>query len=464
MKFRVFRVALIVALMLTCSFAMAQNPGPAKVGELELTDISTNGSYPIGINQWTVSHPDATYIRVHFSEFDLAAGDYISISNASGSYVRRFEGRGPHDLGHFWAATMPGDTAIITLNATYGGAAGFSIDSYGRGTEQVFDLEPNDPVGGPTPDSVCGTLDWRDAACYETSHPTEYEKSRAAVKALIGCCSSCTAFKISDSGQFMTNNHCTSSNSGVQSTELLLEFQNNACGGGGSGQSGSVMGSSLVATGYTYDYTLMTTTGNSGGIPCLELDDRLASVGERIYIAGHPSGNPKQLTIESTHSSNPSGNCEVDASPYSGRGSGSDVGYYCDTTGGSSGSPVIAASTGKVVALHHFGGCLNSGGRSDRIIQEIGSQIDVCTGGGGQTCTPGGGECDDGQFCNGVETCDGEFCQSGTNPCTTSQTCDEGADICVDPPVCAPKGDSCDTNSDCCNNKCRGKAGRRTCK
>ena len=460
MKFPVLRIALILALMFTCSFAVAQNPGPAKVGELELTNLSTGGSYPIGINQWTVSYPGATYIRVHFSEFDLAAGDYISISNDSGSYVRRFEARGPHDLGHFWAATMPGDTAIITLNASFSGGTGFTIDSYGRGIEQVFDLEPNDPVSGPEPDSVCGTLDWRDAKCYETSHPTEYDKSRAAVKAVIGCCSSCTAFKISDSGQFLTNEHCTSSQSGVQSTELLLEFQNNACGGGGSGQLGSVMGQTHLKSGVIFDYTLMTTNGDASGIPCLELDDRLATEGERIYIAGHPSGNPKQLTIKSTHSSNPSGDCEVDNSPHNGRGTNSDVGYYCDTTGGSSGSPVIAASTGKVVALHHFGGCLNSGGRSDRILAELGGLLDTCTGGGGQTCTVNS-ECDDLQFCNGVETCNGDTCQSGTSPCTTGQTCDEGADICVD---CGNKGDTCTSNADCCNNKCRGKRGRQSCK
>jgi hypothetical protein len=42
-----------------------------------------------------------------------------------------------------------------------------------------------------------------------------------------------------------------------------------------------------------------------------------------------------------------------------------DVSYYCDTAGGSSGSPVLSRKTGKVVALHHFGGCPNSGVRAD---------------------------------------------------------------------------------------------------
>jgi V8-like Glu-specific endopeptidase len=48
-----------------------------------------------------------------------------------------------------------------------------------------------------------------------------------------------------------------------------------------------------------------------------------------------------------------------------------DVAYYCDTEGGSSGSPVLARSTNKVVALHHFGGCPNSGVRIDLIYAQV---------------------------------------------------------------------------------------------
>ena len=44
-----------------------------------------------------------------------------------------------------------------------------------------------------------------------------------------------TAFKVSESGQFLTNNHGTASQAGVQSTEFLMMYQNNACGGGVSG-------------------------------------------------------------------------------------------------------------------------------------------------------------------------------------------------------------------------------------
>lgn len=36
------------------------------------------------------------------------------------------------------------------------------------------------------------------------------------------------------------------------------------------------------------------------------------------------------------------------------------IGYSCNTIHGSSGSPVIDRKTNKVIAIHAFGGCLNT--------------------------------------------------------------------------------------------------------
>ncbi len=468
---RSLRFAPVLLLVLAVAIPAAAQ-GPSKIGELELIDIGTADPYPIGFGDnartWEVAFPGASYIRVHFSKFDLAPGDFVEIMNPAGTEHYRFTGKGPHDNGHFWASTIIGDTAVIRLQAFNGGGAGFEVDSFGRGTEPgVFD--PIDPEVPSEPESVCGITDWQDVKCYEGTYPTEFENARAAVKAIIGCCSSCTAFKISDSGQFMTNNHCTSSQSGVQSTELRFEFQANSCGSGSSGFSGSVMGQDLVATGYTLDYTLMTSDGPSS-IPCLSMDDRLPPAGERIYIAGHPSGGVKKLSLESTHSSNPSGFCEVDGSPVTGRAAGSDVGYYCDTTNGSSGSPVLSGETHKVVALHHFGGCQNSGGRSDLILGEIGWQIDSCSNGGGDPPVCGNNTKETGEECDGADlggsTCQDLGFDDGTLACDGSCSFDTSGCFNNDPPTCslAQKGESCGVDADCCSNKCRGRRGRKTCK
>src|SRR3546814_8117553 len=42
-------------------------------------------------------------------------------------------------------------------------------------------------------------------------------------------------------------------------------------------------------------------------------------------------------------------------------GGANDIGYYCDTQGGSSGSPVIAYNDHLVVSLHHCANCPNRG-------------------------------------------------------------------------------------------------------
>jgi V8-like Glu-specific endopeptidase len=66
-----------------------------------------------------------------------------------------------------------------------------------------------------------------------------------------------------------------------------------------------------------------------------------------------------------------SGNCAVDDPSYNGYDLHTDVSYHCDTEGGSSGSPVISRETNRVIALHHFGGCPNSGVRIDLIYRQV---------------------------------------------------------------------------------------------
>jgi hypothetical protein len=60
---------------------------------------------------------------------------------------------------------------------------------------------------------------------------------------------------------------------------------------------------------------------------------------------------------------------------YTGYAAASDVAYYCDTEGGSSGSPVLSRATNRVVALHHFGGCPNSGVRGDLLAARLRSLL-----------------------------------------------------------------------------------------
>ncbi|UCF66435.1 MAG: proprotein convertase P-domain-containing protein, partial [Acidobacteriota bacterium] len=77
----------------------------------------------------------------------------------------------------------------------------------------------------------------------------------------------------------------------------------------------------------------------------------------------------------------PEGVCRVSEAPYS---FGSDnISYFCDSEGGSSGSPIISALTHRVVALHHTASteCRtgNHGVRMDLIYPEIAGLLPACS-------------------------------------------------------------------------------------
>ncbi len=59
---------------------------------------------------------------------------------------------------------------------------------------------------------------------------------------------------------------------------------------------------------------------------------------------------------------------------------------------------------------------------------------EMCTG-SSAACPPNGGlpdgtSCDDSTFCNGTQTCTGNVCGGGTDPCALGESCDEATDSC----------------------------------
>ncbi len=59
-------------------------------------------------------------------------------------------------------------------------------------------------------------------------------------------------------------------------------------------------------------------------------------------------------------------------------------------------------------------GCSSSSGGAGKVLGECASNAD----------------CDDGVFCNGVELCIEEECESGSSPCVNPAACDESVDQC----------------------------------
>jgi hypothetical protein len=385
-----------------------------------------------------IQHPGATYIAIHFTDFRLASGDYLEISDPVGGQAYRLSDRGKMNAGEFWARHVKGDSALLRLyTSNKSGAQGFVIDEIAAGFEELGTVDP---------EAICGLDDKENAVCYETTYPVEYDRARAVARLLINGSSLCTGWLVSSSDHLITNNHCIGSSSSALNTDYEFMAEAPSCGSSNCQlcYPGDVYsGATFVQTSSNLDYTLVQINSGSPAAQYgyLQIDDRDAVVGERIYIPQHPGGRAKELAIESTASADTDGLCHVysvTSAPCTGSGY-YDVGYYCDTEGGSSGSPVLAASSDKVVALHHCANCPNRGVPIDLVWAQISDLI-------GPECGVNE-DCDDGLFCNGAESCVDGACQDGTPPCEAGEDCDEDLDQCV-PHVCDNDG-TCEAGEDC---------------
>ncbi|MEM8961476.1 MAG: trypsin-like peptidase domain-containing protein [Acidobacteriota bacterium] len=401
------RAAVCVVLLLFASVAAAQIdpadvPGPLRVGEEVRIHVE---SAPVSEARegvlWseTLTWPGATYIAPHFSYFALPAGAELVVRAPDHSRSWTYTGFGKADSlinDGFWGIHIAGDTAILELHATGPVKAGaVVIDGFAHGDESFL---------YPPPDrSICGVNDVDEAKCYQSSHPAEYAESRAVARLLINGVSACTGWLIGDQGHLMTNEHCIGSSATALNTDYEFMAEGASCATNckfSNACPGTVVATSatLIQLDAPLDYALVQLPTNpSGTYGFMQLRSSGASLGEQIYIPGHPAIWGKQFALESTHPQNPTGFCEVDTLTAPGCGNSiNEVGYYCDTQGGSSGSPVLANSDNCVVALHHCRGsfaCTSTGGDHNRgvpvqnIITDLGSNLPAnalcgATGGG----------------------------------------------------------------------------------
>jgi hypothetical protein len=346
----------------------------------------TDSSVPQLALSETLHHPDASYIQVHFASFELADGDYVIVRSPDGERSWRYEGLGRAGLGRhpdgFWSSQIRGDTAVVELytqNAQ--GSHGFIIDKFMRGLSEVEIIDANP---GLDPGAICNADNAEWAKCYMDSEPEIYEQAKAVIRLRIPG-SGCTGWLIGCEGHMMTNEHCIGSQN--QANQVDYEFmaegatcQTNCASNGACPGTIEATSATLIKTNSALDYTLLKLPGNlSDEYGYMQLREEGPILDERIYIPQHPAVWGKRIAVFSDHSSDTSGFCEIyslNRPPCSG-GPG-DIGYYCDTQGGSSGSPVLAYSDHRVVALHHCAYCPNRGLNISDVIGHIGDDLPDC--------------------------------------------------------------------------------------
>jgi hypothetical protein len=342
----------------------------------EVTELSKSLTYAEEADTLEFSEPDAGYVKVHFERLLLDSGDFVTVSSPDGSESYRYD----RSMIDQWATSITGDTAIMRLHRESGGAGssalGALIDkaAFGFSAEEVDGLVDERADRARPEESVCNEDEKRASVCYRTSYPDEVDHADPVARLLIDGTVLCTAFRVGESNRLLTNHHCFTETLEAQGTEVWFGYDCVACGADIARAPVKVHGSEVLATSKSLDYTLFSVDDfdRIERFGYLELADRPARRGEAIYIPQHPAGRPTEIAIESSVDG---GNCVVKHTVYDGYVTGSDISYYCDTEFGSSGSPVLSRDSHQVIALHHFGGCPNSGVNMKLIKSEIGDMI-----------------------------------------------------------------------------------------
>lgn len=366
----------LVALPLTAE-------SPLEIGTLEdvaiwSEQLAAHGAFATR-DGWEleIHHPGATYIALHFAEFELPDGEWLRISDPTGAQSSTLSGRGKMNAGRFWSRHIKGDRVLLEFSTRRSVANGFEIDRYAAGH---VDLDTSYGFAGPGPQAICGADDKKNAVCYQSSHPTTYDRARAVARLLIQGTKLCTGWLASAANHLITNEHCITDASDALNTDYEFMAEADKCPHSSCVlcDDGTVFeGAAFIQDDANLDYALVQIdSGNPAATyGFLEIDDRDAVTGESIYIPQHPGGFAKEIAVESSETG--SGSCEVEGFTAACAGTGYlDVGYMCDTKGGSSGSPVIATNSHKVIALHHCADCLNRAVPINLIYDEIGPIVD----------------------------------------------------------------------------------------
>ena len=372
---------------------------PQKVSVAERKNVALDVIDHIQFKSRTleIHEPNASFLKLHFSRFNIPKDVTVEVRSPDGRESYRYTraggdartlNRNAGDDGHsgFSAMSISGDTAIVEMFGKLGQVNSLKnrvyIDYYMAGHP-----EDHPVVGGSTPaaisklksggggnsktESICGIDERYPAACWEQSDPDDFDRSWPVARLLIDGSRSCTAWRVGPENFLLTNNHCVASQEELETVEVWFNYQASSCGSSLSEEPIKVAAHTLFATHQVLDFTLFSVRDFTVIEPFgyLGLDVRDAMLGERIFIPQHGYGSPKQIAIESDM--NPSGLCEVDDLHVDRYAPDTDIGYFCDSVGGSSGSPVLTGESGRAIALHHFGGCVNSGVKMSLIWPEI---------------------------------------------------------------------------------------------
>ena len=323
-----------------------------------------------------IIQPDAQFIKVHFSSFNLHKGDSLTLINGNGAIVETLTGRGPKNRVNFWSLSSPGDSLLFKFEFQRPYAQNpFRVDRIIIGDAVNKKFEPD-----AAHRSVCFPADFSDAICYQ-DEPGKWSNVQASVGIMsVGGNPDagaiwCSGTNVSPLNYVLTNHHCIGSQLSCDNSEFVFRYYRTGCNNGSpttmdwqSFRCDTLVSSQPLAscevTPTTLDFSLNSVIGDPAStFGFVQWDSNPPVSGEEVYIVQHPSFRPHEITQGS------GADFVVD---------GHNLRYYgtLDTESGSSGSPIFRSSNDKLIGLHHCGGCNSpSVGNRGMLMQDIGPLI-----------------------------------------------------------------------------------------
>lgn len=194
---------------------------------------------------------------------------------------------------------------------------------------------------------ILGAIDWQEASTLAAGTAQRENAHAVAYLDIPAAGSRCTGFLIAPD-VIMTNQHCIPQASAARGVKAYFRYEQ------GAGQDVAVDCSGFLGNDAALDYALLQCTtrpGDTHGV--VELDARNARTNEGVYA----------IHQNCDYYSDPNCAPTKKLSPGSVKTTGNEFGHSADTLGGSSGSPVFASNSHKVIGLHHVGSGGNNMGR-----------------------------------------------------------------------------------------------------
>ena len=373
-----------VALVL-CGAVMPAEAARVKVGDEIPYPVNSPKAYPMGgpdrpaVWTETVYSSGAKFLRLHFQKLNLPDGDFLTVSSPDGSEYWTYTGKGPLGTGEFWSFSVDGDTAIIELHTgdriekAKARRYGFSIDRIAHGTEPLWEDDNPSKV-------ICGTNGSKDAVCYPSvnTNPVARLSFQSGGASYV-----CTGWLVagSNNSTMLTNNHCVANQTEVSTVQARFNYQRTTCGGSTTASYTTYAGGTFLRTSASLDYTILTLQGNPEATwGEYTATSKNPTAGMLIIFPQHPGGGVKKVGYY--ESSTGTTRCTAHSAnvTISGYSSQSQMRYACDSEGGSSGSPIVDAGTGRIIGLQHLGSvggstCLNGATQMQNVCPYAGALL-----------------------------------------------------------------------------------------